>query len=295
MREVGLIGCGNIGGRVAQVLLRADWDVRVFDLDRARAEATGGRVVERPVDLVDAPIVLLSLPSSREVEAVVAGDGGLLEVAPPGLRIVDLTTADPASTRRLQHRAAARGIGLVDAGVTGGAAVIGRGEAVLLVGGEEQDIAAVRPVLEAISSQVLLMGGPGAGHATKAVNNVLNAVTLVATGEAMLAGVQSGLDPARLLEAINAGSGASWASANRFPRIVAGEEMTGGLSVALMAKDVDVFLRLAEEAGTPTEVAEACVAIYRRAVEAGYGDEVANAVVTAMGGGIPLHERAVRD
>lgn len=291
MDAIGLIGCGNIGGRVAGVLLRGGWSVLVFDLDRDRAAATGAEVVERPADLVDAPVILLSLPSSQQVEAVVEGPDGLLTRGSPGLRIVDLTTADPRSTRRLQKLAAEQGIGFVDAGVTGGAAAAERGELVVLVGGAEDDIAAVKPVLDAISSQVLVMGGPGAGHATKAVNNVLNAVTLAATGEAMLAGVEAGLDPERLLEAINAGSGASWASSNRFPKIVTGADMAGGLSVALMAKDVEVFLRLAREAGTPTEIAEACVDVYRRAIEAGYGDEVANAVVQAMGGGMPLHAR----
>lgn len=291
MEAIGLIGCGNIGGRIAQVLLRADWSVRVFDLDRDRAAATGADVAERLEDLVDVPIILLSLPSSRQVEAVLEGPDGLLTCGSPGLRIVDLTTADPASTRRLHAAAADLGIGFVDAGVTGGAAAAARGELVVLVGGAEDDIVVARPALEAISSQVLVMGGPGAGHATKAINNVLNAVTLAATGEAMLAGVEAGLDPERLLEAINAGSGATWASAYRFPKIVAGEEMSGGLSVALMAKDVEVFLRLADATGTPTEIAEACIDVYRRAIDAGYGDEVANAVVQAMGGGVPLHER----
>ena len=290
MDSVGLIGCGNIGGRVAQVLVRKGFAVCACDADPARAAAVGAEAATL-AELAAQPLVLLSLPSSREVEAVVEGPGGLLEHGAAELVIVDLTTADPASTRRLHARCAERGIRFVDAGVTGGAAAAAAGTLVVLVGGDEDAIAAARPVLEAIAAQILLMGPSGAGHATKAVNNVLNAVTLAATGEAMLAGAAAGLDPARLLEAINAGSGASWASANRFPRIVAGEDMPGGLSVELMAKDVDVFLRLAAEAGTPTAIAEACVATYRAAIDAGYGDQVANAIVTAMNDGVPLPER----
>jgi|688.fasta_scaffold388887_1 3-hydroxyisobutyrate dehydrogenase-like beta-hydroxyacid dehydrogenase len=290
MTTVGLVGCGNIGGRVAGVLVRAGHRVLACDADATKATATGAEPVSL-AEVVQAPVVLLSLPSSREVEAVIEGPGGLLEHGAAGLTIIDLTTADPASTRRLHARCAEQGIAFVDAGVTGGAAAAEQGTLVVLVGGDAEAIETARPVLEAISSQLLVMGPSGAGHATKAVNNVLNAVTLAATGEAMLAGVAAGLDPTRLLEAINAGSGGSWASANRFPRIVAGDEMAGGLSVALMAKDVDVFLRLAEEAGTPTAIAEACIATYRAAIEAGYGDEVANAVVAAMNGGTPLHDR----
>ncbi|MGI9186765.1 MAG: NAD(P)-dependent oxidoreductase [Gaiellales bacterium] len=287
MDAIGLVGCGNIGGRVAGVLVRAGFRVLACDADANRAAATGAEASELAA-VAQAPIVLLSLPSSREVEAVVEGPGGLLEHGAAGLTIVDLTTADPASTRRLHARCAAQGIALVDAGVTGGAAAAERGALVVLVGGDDAAIAAARPVLEAISAQVLVMGPSGAGHTTKAVNNVLNAVTLAATGEAMLAGVAAGLDPARLLEAINAGSGASWASANRFPKIVAGDDMPGGLSVDLMAKDVDVFLRLAAETGTPTQIAEACVATYRAAIDAGYGDQIANAIVAAMNDGRPL-------
>jgi len=290
MDAIGLVGCGNIGGRVAAVLVRAGFPVLACDADRDRAAATGGEAADLAA-VARAPIVLLSLPSSREVEAVVEGPGGLLEHCAAGLTIVDLTTADPASTRRLHAHCAERGVAFVDAGVTGGAAAAETGALVVLVGGDAAAIETARPVLEAISSQLLIMGPSGAGHATKVVNNVLNAVTLAATGEAMLAGVAAGLDPARLLEAINAGSGASWASANRFPKIVAGADMPGGLSVELMAKDVDVFLRLAAEAGTPTQIAEACVATYRAAIEAGYGDQIANTVVAAMNGGKPLHER----
>lgn len=290
MEPVGLVGCGNIGGRVGSVLVRAGFRVLACDADATRAAATGGEAVDLAT-AAGAPVVLLSLPSSREVEAVVEGPGGLLDHGGAGLTIVDLTTADPASTRRLHARCAEQGIAFVDAGVTGGAAAAERGALVVLVGGDDAAIATARPVLEAISSQLLVMGPSGAGHATKAVNNVLNAVTLAATGEAMLAGVAAGLDPARLLEAINAGSGASWASANRFPKIVAGDDMPGGLSVELMAKDVDVFLRLAAEAGTPTQIAEACVATYRAAIEAGYGDQIANAIVAAMNGGMPLRQR----
>ncbi len=288
MDSIGLVGCGQIGGRLAGVLARAGTAVRAFDVDPARAAAAGAEPVARPADLADEPAVLLSLPSSAEVEAVLDGPDGLLAAAGPGLLVIDLTTADPSSTQALQARAAARGVALVDAGVTGGAAAAERGELVVLVGGEPADVERALPVLAPISRQALVMGGPGAGHAAKAVNNVLNAVTLAATGEAMLAGAAWGLDPARLLEAINAGSGRSWASEHRFPRIVAGEEMPGGLSVALMAKDVDVFLRLAEEAGTPRAIAEAAVAAYRAAVEQGHGDEVANAIVAAMNGGRPL-------
>ena len=290
MDSVGLVGCGNIGGRVAGVLVRSGYCVVACDAASGRAAVTGAEAVDL-VAVAEAPIVLLSLPSSREVEAVVEGPGGLLEHGAAGLTIVDLTTADPASTRRLHATCAEQGIAFVDAGVTGGAAAAEQGTLVVLVGGDATAIETARPVLEAISSRLLVMGPSGSGHATKAVNNVLNAVTLAATGEAMLAGVAAGHDPARLLEAINAGSGASWASANRFPKIVAGDDMPGGLSVELMAKDVDVFLRLAAEAGTPTQIAEACVATYRAAIEAGYGDQIANTVVAAMNGGKPLHER----
>ena len=151
------------------------------------------------------------------IETVIRGPDGLLEHARDGQVIVDLSTANPASTRELHDELAARGVRYLDAGISGGAAAAEKGTLTLMVGGDAAALARVGPMLGTFSAHVHHMGGSGAGHVTKVLNNFLNGVTLAATAEVMVAGKKAGLDLAQLLEVINTSSGVSFASLNRFP------------------------------------------------------------------------------
>ncbi len=296
METVALVGLGNIGGRLARRLVAAGLHVIGVDADPARAAAVGAEPAPSPADAARrADVVLLSLPSSREVEQVVLDADGVLAGARPGLVVVDLTTADPASTRRLHARLAEAGVALVDAGVSGGAAAAERGTLTVLAGGDPADLDRVRPVLAHLATTVMHLGGPGAGHTAKAVNNFLNGMSLAATAEAMVVGTAAGLDPAVLLAAINASSGRTWASEHRFPGIVAGDLGEGGLTSRLQLKDLDVYLGLADGLEVPAPLGDACRAEFAAAVEAGYGGRISNAIVDAMGdraGGLRVGPRA---
>ena len=290
---VAVVGLGNMGGRIARRL--ASQGVRVLGLD-ARPGQAAAWGVEDGGDLAGlaaaADLVLLSLPSSRQVEAVVEGPGGLLGHARPGLVVVDLTTAEPASTRRLHGLLAARGTALLDAGISGGPGPAASGTLTLMVGGDLQVLERVRPLLDLVGSTVVHLGGPGNGHAAKAVNNFLNAMNLAATAEAMVAGAAAGLDPKALLATIQASSGRNFATEVRFPKIVEGDYMEGSLSVSLMVKDLDVYAALAASAGAPASLAPAARAVYELALQDGHGGQSANRVVDSVGdraGGIRLH------
>ena len=137
------------------------------------------------------------------------------------------------------------------------------------------------------------MGGSGAGHVTKVLNNFLNGVTLAATAEVMVAGKKAGLDLAQLLEVINTSSGVSFASLNRFPRIIKGDYLEGGLTGQLMAKDVRLYLSLAEDLGVATLVGPGTLTAFQVSNALGYGDMISNRVVDAFGdlaGGIRVAE-----
>lgn len=290
---VAVVGLGNMGGRIAARL--ASQGVRVLGLD-ARSGQAAAWGVEDGESLArlaaDAEIVLLSLPSSRQVEAVVEGPGGLLEHARPGLVVVDLTTAEPASTRRLHGALAARGTALLDAGISGGPGPAASGTLTLMVGGDPAVLDRVRPLLDLVGATVVHLGGPGNGHAAKAVNNFLNAMNLAATAEAMVVGAAAGLDPRALLATIQASSGRNFATEVRFPKIVEGDYMEGSLSVELMVKDLDVYAALAASAGAPATLAPAARAVYELALQDGHGGQSANRVVDSVGdraGGIRLH------
>jgi 3-hydroxyisobutyrate dehydrogenase-like beta-hydroxyacid dehydrogenase len=138
------------------------------------------------------------------------------------------------------------------------------------------------------------MGASGSGHVAKLINNFLNAISLAATAEAMVAGRKAGLDLRQLLEVINASSGVNFATLNRFPRIVEGDYLEGGLTSDLMAKDVMLYLDLARELGVTSLNGPPCLAAFHLAAALGYGDQISNRVVDALGdiaGGVRVHDQ----
>jgi 3-hydroxyisobutyrate dehydrogenase-like beta-hydroxyacid dehydrogenase len=138
------------------------------------------------------------------------------------------------------------------------------------------------------------MGASGSGHVAKLINNFLNAVSLAATAEAMVAGRKAGLDLRQLLEVVNASSGVNFATLNRFPRIVEGDYLEGGLTSDLMAKDVMLYLDLVRELGVTSLNGPPCLAAFHLAAALGYGDQISNRVVDALGdiaGGVRIHDQ----
>jgi 3-hydroxyisobutyrate dehydrogenase-like beta-hydroxyacid dehydrogenase len=226
---------------------------------------------------------MLSLPDSTVIESVIRGPHGLLAHARTGQIIVDLSTANPASTRALHNELAAKGVRFLDAGISGGAAAADKGTLTLMVGGDAAALEAVRPLLAAFSAHVHHMGGSGTGHVAKVLNNFLNGVTLAATAEVMVAGKKAGLDLAQLLDVINSSSGVSFASLNRFPHIIKGDYLEGGLTGQLMAKDVRLYLSLSEDLGVPTLVGPGTLTAFQVSNALGYRDVISNRVVDAYG------------
>ena len=281
---IGMVGVGNMGGRICRRLLLAGWPVRAFDVSADSVAASGADPVATLTELAaGCDVVMLSLPDSTVIEAVVRGAGGLLEGARPGQIIVDLSTANPASTRALHAEFAGAGAHYLDAGISGGAAAADKGTLTLMVGGDPAAFEQIRPVLAPFSAHVHHMGPSGTGHATKVLNNFLNGVTLAATAEVMVAGKKAGLDLAQLLEVINSSSGVSFASLNRFPHIIRGDYLEGGLSGRLMAKDVRLYVDLAEQLGIASLVGPATLTAFQVSNALGYGDVISNHVVDAVG------------
>jgi 3-hydroxyisobutyrate dehydrogenase len=289
---VGVVGLGNMGGRIARRLVDGGEDVVGFDLDGARAAAAGARAAGSPAEVArEADVVLLSLPDSPAIEAVV---GELEEHLRAGQVVVDLSTAAPGSTVAIHERLGARGVAYVDAGISGGAAAAEAGTLTIMAGGEPEALDAVRPVLAHVAAAVHHMGASGSGHVAKLINNFLNAVSLAATAEAMVAGRKAGLDLRQLLEVINASSGVNFATLNRFPRIVEGDYLEGGLTSDLMAKDVMLYLDLARELGVTSLNGPPVLAAFHLAAALGYGDQISNRVVDALGdiaGGVRVHDQ----
>jgi 3-hydroxyisobutyrate dehydrogenase len=289
---VGVVGLGNMGGRIARRLADGGEDVVGFDLDAARATLAGVRAAASLAEVAEAgDVVLLSLPASPAIEAVVSELEAHLRA---GQVVVDLSTAAPASTVAIHERLAARGVAYVDAGISGGAAGADAGTLTIMAGGEAEALDAVRPVLAHFAATVHHMGASGSGHVAKLINNFLNAVSLAATAEAMVAARKAGLDLRQLLEVVNASSGVNFATLNRFPRIVEGDYLEGGLTSDLMAKDVMLYLDLVRELGVTSLNGPPCLAAFHLAAALGYGEQISNRVVDALGdiaGGVRIHDQ----
>jgi len=282
--RIGIIGLGNMGGRMARRMLAAGIDVLGYDAAPGRAAAAGARAAASVKEVVEfADVVLFSLPDSKVIEAVVEGAEGVLAACRAGQTVIDLSTAAASSSIRLNGLFRECGVHFIDAGISGGPAAADKGTLTLMVGGDAASIEAVAWVFKPISAKVLNMGASGAGHSTKLLNNFLNAVSLAATAEIMVAGNKAGLDPHLLLEVLNSSSGVSYATQTRFPKIVDGDYIEGGLTSRLMTKDVVLYLELVRELGVASLNSAGPLASFGLACALGYGDQVSNRVVDAIG------------
>jgi 3-hydroxyisobutyrate dehydrogenase len=280
----GILGLGNMGGRIARRIRAAGHEIRGFDVDATRvADAGVDGAADAAEVIAGADVLLLSLPDSQVIESVVYGAGGVLEHVRPGRFVVDLSTAAPASSVKIHAALRDRGVEFVDAGISGGPAAAEAGTLTVMAGGSPDALEAVRPVLESFSSRIYSMGAAGTGHATKLLNNFLNGIALAATAEVAVAAEKAGLDLRRVLDVLNHSTGFNYATLHRFPRIVEGDYVEGGLTSELMAKDIRLYLDLVGSLGVKTFTGDACLEAFEFATASGYGHQVSNRIVDAFG------------
>jgi 3-hydroxyisobutyrate dehydrogenase len=259
---VGLIGLGNMGRPMAQTLKKAGFKVLGFDLNPANRAQLAGEI-----DVLDdagelcrrCKIVLLSLPSSREVEQV-SREVFLPQAAPNSL-LIDFSTADPQSSRILHAELQQAGHAMLDAPVSGGPAGAAASSLLIMVGGELNALEQARPLLQALASKIVHCGGAGAGNVVKLIGNTLCASHLALVGEALALGDANQIAPDTLLEALNAGSGQSRVSELHVPRWVLSETFNSGFTMGLMRKDLGLAQGLAEQLNTP--ITQSMVNIWR--------------------------------
>jgi 3-hydroxyisobutyrate dehydrogenase len=264
---VGFVGLGRMGDPMVRRVAAGGVAVRGYDAAAGATEGLAGIVtaVDSAADAAaGAPVVILMLPDSDVVEKVV--DGGLLDALGDGALLVDMSSSEPLRTRALARRVAERGVTLVDAPVSGGVSGARAGTLTIMVGGPVAAAAALTPLLSLLG-RVRHVGDVGAGHALKALNNLMSAAHLLASSEAILAGQRFGLDPAVMLDAVNGSSGRSGSTENKWPNYVLPETYDSGFTAGLMVKDIRIALGLAEATGAPSQLAARTVELWGRAVE----------------------------
>jgi 3-hydroxyisobutyrate dehydrogenase-like beta-hydroxyacid dehydrogenase len=255
---LGLVGFGTMGSPIADRLLGAGAELWVFDTNPAatqRAADAGAHACVSPRDVADhADVVLMSLPNAEIVVAVVSGDTGLL--AGSAMRaVIDFSTTGPAGAETLRGLLATSGVDYLDAPVSGGPAGAREGRLTIMAAGTEGVLAELRPILELVGKKILHVGDiPGQGQLTKVLNNLMSATSIAITAEALSMGVRNGLDPERLLAAINASSGRNAASSDKFPDFVLSRTFDFGFQLSLMVKDVSLCVDEANRTGVPMMV-----------------------------------------
>jgi 3-hydroxyisobutyrate dehydrogenase-like beta-hydroxyacid dehydrogenase len=258
--QIGFIGLGNLGFPMARRLIQANHDVVAFDTHSAALErvvALGAQAAASPKEIADrTETVMASLPSPSVSLEVATGAGGVIE----GSRVkryVDLSTIGSQTAVQIHDLLAERNIFALDSPVSGGVGGAEKGALAVMVSGPRAEFDVIRTALEALGRPFYIGEKPGSAQTMKLANNMLAANVLVATAEVVVMGVKAGLDPSVMIEVLNAGSGATSASRDKFPRAILPRTFDYGFATGLMVKDVRLYLDEAKALGVPVDVAEA--------------------------------------
>jgi 3-hydroxyisobutyrate dehydrogenase len=282
---VGFIGLGVMGVPMARHLGAAGHRVQGFDvvpaaLERLRA-AHGAAIVCSSARAAahGADVVFTMLPNGRVVRDTVFGPDGIAAGLHAGALLVDTSSSEPWLTRETARAAAAVGASMVDAPVSGAQWGAEAAELVFMVGGAAGDVARARPLLELMGKQIFHLGPLGAGHTMKCLNNLVTAITLTITAEALATGTRCGLDPAVMTDVLNASTGGSWITRTHIHQRIISRRFDDPFKLELMLKDIGIALGVAHEAGVPMPLAEAGHPLWQQADRAqGAGASVSELV-----------------
>src|ERR1700742_246765 len=258
--DIGFIGLGKMGCPMARRLVEAGHQLVVFDTRKEVVDqlvALGAQAASSPKDIADrVETVMASLPSLQASLDVATGAGGVIE-GKRVKRFIDLSTVGSHMAVKIHDLLAAKKIVQLDSPVSGGVGGAEKGTLAVMVSGPSADFEAAKPALDVIGKVFFIGEKPGTAQTMKLTNNLLSATAVVATSEAVVMGVKSGLDPSVMIDVINAGSGMNTASRDKFPRSILPRTFDFGFATGLMVKDVRLCLEEAKALGMSMKVAEA--------------------------------------
>lgn len=254
VKRVGFVGLGIMGAPMAANLLKAGFEVTVWNRSPSRTKPlleAGARGEESPAKVAAASEVTLScVTNSGDVEEVALGPEGVIHGAKPGSVYIDCSTISPDTARKVARELAERQVSMLDAPVSGGDVGAIAGTLAIMAGGEAAVFERCLPVFQAMGKTIVHVGPAGAGQVVKLCNQVAGGLNLLAAAEAVNLARRSGVDPAKMLEVVSAGAAGSWMLSNLAPRAVKGD-YAPGFMVDLMQKDLRLVLDAANETHTP--------------------------------------------
>lgn len=262
------LGLGAIGRPMATRIAAAGHPLSVWNRTASRAadfaKQSGARHATTPADAVrDADVVITCFSTSPDVYSILDGPDGLLAGIKRGAVVVDCTSGDPTTSKRIAQRLAECGAEYIDAPVSGGTSGAEKGTLTVMVGGDEAALNRARPVIEAFGQKIVLCGAVGAGDTVKAVNQAFLAIHLLSAAEGLATLVKEGVDPTKALEVINASSGRSNSSMNLIPERVLTRAFPRTFKLSLLEKDVGIASSMARENRVPAPVTQLTADIFR--------------------------------
>ena len=280
--RVGCIGLGTMGAPMAENLLKAGFDLTVYNRTLSKADrlvAQGASLAHSPAELArQSDVVFVNVSDSADVIRVVLGEGGVIEGAHSGMILVDNSTIKPAASRMIYETMREKGVSCLDAPVSGGEIGAINGTLTIMVGGDEDALERVRPMLEAIGSKITYIGGPGCGQIAKAANQIMVAAQMVAEAELLIFAQKAGADPQRVIEAIKSGAAQCWTLDNKPQRLFAGNRAPGFKS-SLQAKDLNIVMDTVKEFGMSLPGTAINTQLFNGMVANGKGDQDNSAVI----------------
>jgi 3-hydroxyisobutyrate dehydrogenase len=283
--RIAFLGLGTMGAAMAANIARSGFAVAAWNRTAGRAAELadlGVTMADTPADAVaDAPIVVICVSDTPDVEAILFGPDGVVEGARPGTLVIDCSTIAPSGSWDFAARLAERGLRMVDAPVSGGSEGARNATLTIFVGGEAADVEHARPVLTAIGRTITHVGPIGAGQAVKAVNQVILAGTYLGVAEGIVLAIKAGLDVEQVVAALGEGAAASWVLANRSGRML-DNDYPLGFKVALHRKDLGIALDLAAQLGAVLPVSALAAQLETGLVAAGHADDDMSALARAI-------------
>ena len=293
MAKIGFIGVGNMGGPMATNLIKDGHEVKAFDVvgqTLSRIVNAGASQASSPADAAsDVEAVVTMLPAGQQVSDVYTGTGEVLANLARGTLIIDSSTIDVATSREMHAAAADAGFDMLDAPVSGGVTGAEAGTLTIMCGGSAETFARAKPYLDVMGKNIFHAGGAGSGQVAKACNNMLLAIHMIGTTEALSMGARNGLDPGALSEIMRASSGNNWSLDvyNPYPGVMpdkpASNDFKPGFMTDLMVKDLGLAMDVAAGAGLDVKMGALAKQVYEAHQQAGNGALDFSSIINRLG------------
>jgi 2-hydroxy-3-oxopropionate reductase len=283
--KVGFVGLGIMGRGMVDNLMKAGFDVTVWNRTASRMQP----FVDKGATPADSPkhvgelcdVIITCVSDTPDVEAVILGDDGIIHGASEGNLVIDMSTINPVNTLEIAKQLNEKGIAMLDAPISGGSEGAANGTLSIMIGGTEEDVQRAQPYFDAMGKTITHVGEQSAGQTVKLSNQILCVVNMLAASEALLFAKAGGVDLDKMLQAVTGGAAGSWMLANRGPQVI-DDDWKPGFTIDLQQKDLRLVMGAADKMGIPVIATSLCFNMYRTLQAQGLGSEGNHAIVKAL-------------